>query len=92
MRLSILQVITATGFQMSWGVGDSIKGWHKAEKQEESMDNFLIEDLLSADQNNFAILYDNIGKVELKKFGKGALIDIIANGKSIIGMYVEYRA
>jgi hypothetical protein len=72
---------TATGFQMSWGVGDSIKGWHKAEKQEESMDNFSVEDLLSADQNNFAISYGNIGKVELKKFGKGAFIDIVANGK-----------
>jgi hypothetical protein len=72
---------TATGFQMSWGVGDSIKGWHKAEKQEESMDDFSVEDLLSADQNNFAISYDDVGKVELKKFGKGAFIDIIANGK-----------
>jgi hypothetical protein len=72
---------TATGFQMSWGVGDSIKGWHKAEKQEESMDDFSVEDLLSADQNNFAISYVNIGKVELKKFGKGAFIDIVANGK-----------
>jgi hypothetical protein len=72
---------TATGFQMSGGVGDSIKGWHNAEKQEESMDDFLVEDLLSADQNNFAISYDDVGKVELKKFGKGAFIDIIANGK-----------
>jgi hypothetical protein len=45
------------------------------------MDNFSVEDLLSADQNNFAISYDNIGKVELKKFGKGAFIDIIANRK-----------
>ena len=72
---------TATGFQMSWGVGDSIKGWHKSKEQEEKMDDFSVEELLSSDQNNFAILYDKIVKVELKKFGKGAFISVIANGE-----------
>jgi hypothetical protein len=72
---------TATGFRMSWGVIDSIKGWHKAEEQEKSIDNLSVEDLLSADQNNFAISYNKIEKVKLKKFGKGAFIDITANGK-----------
>lgn len=72
---------TATGFRMSWGVSDSIKGWYKAEEQEKSMDNFSVEDLLSADQNNFVISYDDIEQVKLKKFGKGAFIDIIAEGK-----------
>jgi hypothetical protein len=43
--------------------------------------NVSVEELLSADQNNFAISYDKIEKVELKKFGKGAFINITANGK-----------
>lgn len=72
---------TATGFQMGWGAIDSIKGWNKAKEQEESMDDFSVEELLSSDQNNFAIAYDKIEKVELKKFGKGAFINVIANGK-----------
>ena len=66
---------------MSWGVGDSIKGWYKAKEQEESMDDLSVEDLVNADQNNFAISYDEVEKVELKKFGKGAFIDVTANGK-----------
>ena len=72
---------TATGFQMSWGAIDSIKGWKKAKEQEESMEDFSVEELLSSDQNNFAISYDKIEKVELKKFGKGAFININANGE-----------
>ena len=72
---------TATGFQMGWGAIDSIRGWNKAKEQEESMDAFSVEELLSSDQNNFAIAYDKIEKVELKKFGKGAFINVIANGK-----------
>jgi hypothetical protein len=72
---------TATGFQMSWGAIDSIKGWNKAKEQEETMDDFSVEEILSSDQNNFAISYDKIEKVELKKFGKGAFINVIANGK-----------
>ena len=51
------------------------------EKQEEIMDDFSVEELLSTDINNFAISYDKIEKVELKKFGKGAFINVIANGK-----------
>ena len=72
---------TATGFQMGWGGIDSIRGWYKSKEQEESMDDFSVEELLSTDINNFAISYDNIGKVELKKFGKGALINVIVDGK-----------
>ena len=73
---------TATGFRMSWGVGDSIKGWHKAKEQEEKIENFSVEDILNAGQNNFAISYDTIEKVELKKFGKGAFINMIANERT----------
>jgi len=81
VRDKLVVVRTATGFRWSWGVGDSIRGWYKAQEQEKSMDNFSVEDLLSADQNNFVISHDEIEKVKLKKFGKGAFIDIVANGK-----------
>ena len=58
-----------------------VRGWYKAKEQEEIMEDFSVEELLSSDQNNFAISYDKIEKVELKKFGKGALINVTTNGK-----------
>lgn len=77
----VIVVRTATGFQMGWGGIDSARGWYKAKEQEESMEDFSVEELLNTDINNFAISYDKILKVELKKFGKGALIKITANEK-----------
>jgi hypothetical protein len=77
----MIVVRTATGFQMGWGAFDSARGWYKAKDQEESMNDFSVEELLSADINNFALSYDKIEKVELKKFGKGAFIDMFVSGK-----------
>ena len=87
----MIVVRTATGFQMGWGALDSARGWYKAKDQEESMNDFSVEELLSADINNFSLSYDKIEKVELKKFGKGAFIDMFVNGKNITGVSVEYR-
>ena len=72
---------TATGIQMGWGAGDAILGWYKAKEQEERMGDLSVEELLSADINNFAISYDKIEKVELKKFGKGAFLNIYSESK-----------
>jgi hypothetical protein len=72
---------TATGFQWGWGAGDAIYGWHKSIVQEERIVDFSVEELLSADINNFAITYEKIRKVELKKFGKGAFLKIYSQEK-----------
>ena len=77
----IVVVRTATGFQMGWGAGDAVLGWYKAKEQEERMGDLSVEELLSADINNFAITYEKIQKVELKKFGKGAFLNIYSQDK-----------
>ncbi len=77
----VIVVRTADGVHWGWrGIG-MLRGWYKAKEQEEIMGDFSVEELLSTDINNFAISYDKIEKVELKKFGKGAFINVIANGK-----------
>lgn len=76
----VIVVRTATGFQMGWGGIDAARGWYKAKEQEESLDTFSVEELLT-DKDNFVITYDIIEKVELKKFGKGALLKIKTAGK-----------
>jgi hypothetical protein len=77
----VIVVRTATGAQWDYGGSGMVRGWYKAKEQEESMDDLSVEELLSTDINNFAIAYDKIEKVELKKFGKGALINVTTNGK-----------
>jgi hypothetical protein len=77
----IIVVRTATGFQMGWGAGDAVTGWNKAVEQEKHIENLSVEELLSSDINNFALTYDKIRKVELKKFGKGAFLTIYSEDK-----------
>jgi hypothetical protein len=72
----IIVVRTATGFRMDWGAIDSIVGFYKSAKKEQCLEDLSVEELLSADINNFVIKYDQIRKVELKTFGKGAFLNI----------------
>ena len=81
MSDKVLVIRTATGFQMGWGAGDAIYGWHKSIEQEKLMVDLSVEELLSADINNFVLPYEKIKKVELKKFGKGAFLDIYSDNK-----------
>jgi hypothetical protein len=77
----VIVVRTATGFQMGWGAGDTVTGWNKAIEQEKHIGNLSVEELLSSDINNFVLTYDKIRKVELKKFGKGAFLNIYSEDK-----------
>ncbi len=47
------------------------------------MSSLSVEELLAADINNFAVTYDKIRKVEMKKFGKGAFITFYFEDKKI---------
>lgn len=76
-------VRTATGIRWGWGAGDAILGWNQSIKQEEHMSSLSVEELLAADINNFAVTYNKIRKVELKKFGKGAFITFYFEDKKI---------
>jgi hypothetical protein len=55
--------------------------WFRAGKKEEKLAEFSVGELLKADKNNFAIFNSEIRKVELKKHGLGAEINIITNEK-----------
>jgi hypothetical protein len=67
---------TATGIHWGWGAINAINGWRKAIEQEKRMVNLSVEEILCADINNFVLPYDKIQKVELKKFGKGAFLNV----------------
>jgi hypothetical protein len=69
------------GAQMGYGVINSVKAWNDARKQKDVIGNYSIEELLARDKDNFAILYNHLEKIELKKFGKGALIYLRTNDK-----------
>jgi hypothetical protein len=77
----VVVVRTATGIHMKWGGADAIYGWYKSIEQEKRMVDLSVEELLSADINNFVLTYDKIQKVQLKKFGKGAFLNIYTQDK-----------
>ncbi|XHH08498.1 MAG: hypothetical protein ACFCUE_13145 [Candidatus Bathyarchaeia archaeon] len=81
MSDKVLAIRTATGLQMGYGAGDMVYGWHKSIEQEKRVADLSVEELLSADINNFVLTYEKIKKVELKKFGKGAFLDIYSDDK-----------
>jgi hypothetical protein len=72
---------TAKGGAFGWGVGNAIAAWYKAGAQEQKLDNLTAEQLLNSNEDNYAIPYSEIKKVELKKFGLGAFINIITDEK-----------
>ena len=77
----VIVVRTAKGGEFGWGVGNVIAAWYKAGAQEEKLASFSAEELLNADENTYDIPYSRIEKVELKKFGLGAFINIITDEK-----------
>jgi hypothetical protein len=77
----IVVVRVATGAQMGYGVIDSVKAWNEARKQKDIIGKYSIEELLARDKDNFVITYDQVEKIELKKFGKGAFIKLETNDK-----------
>jgi hypothetical protein len=81
MSDKVLVIRTATGLQMGYGAGDMVYGWHKSIEQEKRVVDLSVEELLSADINNFALPYEKIKKVELKKFGKGAFLNLYSDDK-----------
>lgn len=75
----VIVVRTAKGGAFGWGVGNAIAAWYRAGAQEEKLADLSPEELLNADENNYDIPYSRIRRVELKKFGWGAFINIITD-------------
>ena len=77
----VIVVRTAEGGAFGWGAGDVVAAWYRARAEEEALAGLSGENLLSTDENNYDIPYSRIKKVELKKFGWGAFINIITDEK-----------
>lgn len=77
----IIVARTAKGGAFGWGVGDAAAAWYKAGSMEQKLDNLSAQQLLKDNENNYDIPYSKIKKVELKKFGLGAFINIITDEK-----------
>ena len=77
----VIVVRTAKGGEFGWGVGNVISAWYKAGAQEEKLAGLSPEELQNADEDNYNIPYSRIKKVELKKFGLGAFVNIITDDK-----------
>jgi hypothetical protein len=77
----VIVVRTAKGGAFGWGVGNVIAAWYRAGAQEEKLAGLSPEQLLNAYENNYDIPYSRIKKVELKKFGLGAFINIVTDEK-----------
>ena len=75
------RVIVARTAQGGLFGGGAIPAWYKAASQEQKLVGLSAEQLLKASENNYDIPYSKIKRVELKKFGLGAFINIITDEK-----------
>ena len=78
-KILVLRVAKA-GF-MGYGVGNVISGWYRARDQDKNLAKLPPEEAIKSNENNYVIPFSEITKVELKKFGLGAIINILTNQK-----------
>ncbi len=72
---------TATGSRADYGAINAVTGYYTAKAQEETMENLSPEEILSSDENNFALPYNQIDAVILKKFLGAVQVTIRSNGE-----------
>ena len=83
-RVIVARTSGGIGGMLFGAVGGAIEGVISAYREKKKEKGYLelpLEDVLKADKNNFAIPKSEITKVELKKFGRGAKINIITSKK-----------
>lgn len=68
------------GGELFGAIGAAVQ-WFRGRKKGEKLEKLILEDVLKADKNNFAIPNSEIREVKLKKFGRGAKIHILTNKK-----------
>ena len=78
-KVIVLRIAKA-GF-MKYGLGDVISGWYRARDQDKNLAKLPPEEALKSNENNYFIPFSEITKVELKKFGFGAILTILTNQK-----------
>ena len=66
---------------LGWGPGNAILAWHKANDQDKYLAKLLPDELPKLNEDDYIIPFSEITKVELKKYGRGAIINITTNEK-----------
>jgi hypothetical protein len=80
-KVIVLRVGQA-GF-MGYGVGDVILGWYGARDQDKHLAKLSAEEALRSNENNYAIPFSEITRVELRKWGRGGIITTKTKSKEI---------
>ncbi len=66
---------------LGWGTGNAMLAWYKANDQDKHLAKLLPAELPKLNEDDYVVPFSEITKVELKKFGRGAIINIITNEK-----------
>ena len=66
---------------LGWGTGNAISAWHKSNEQDKYLAKLSPDELPKLNDDDYVIPFSEITKVELKKYGRGAIINIITNEK-----------
>jgi len=70
-------------FFLGWGVGDAILAWHRANQQDKRLATLSADELPELNEDDYVIPFSEIQKVELKKYVRGAKINIITDEKNL---------
>ena len=66
---------------LGWGTGNAISAWYRANEQDKYLAKLSPDELPKLNEDDYVIPFSEITKVELKKYGRGAIISIITNEK-----------
>ena len=66
---------------LGWGTGNAISAWYRANEQDKYLTKLSPNELPKLNEDDYVIPFSEITKVELKKYGRGAIINIITNEK-----------
>ena len=66
---------------LGWGTGNAISAWYRANDQDAYLAKLSLDELPKLNEDDYIIPFSEITKVELKKYGRGAIINIITNEK-----------
>ncbi len=66
---------------LGWGTGNAILAWYRANDQDKYLAKLSPDELPKLNEDDYVVPFSEITKVELKKYGRGAIINMITNEK-----------
>ena len=87
----VLVLRMSKGGFLGWGTGNAILAWHRANDQDKYLAKISPDELPKLNEDDYIIPFSEITKVELKKYGRGAIINITTNEKNIVGLPVGFQ-